>query len=76
MRGLLMVIVVLLAALAYSVVAVAKLENYRYANFVGLCADGYDIKSPISRIKREDCLAHTEARTSWLWNAVYGLGIL
>ncbi|WP_426615377.1 hypothetical protein [Bradyrhizobium sp. McL0616] len=75
MRVLLMIIVVLLAALAYSVVAVAKLENYRYANFVGLCADGYDIKNPTSGIKREDCLMRTDTRASWLWNAAYGLGI-
>jgi len=38
------IIVVLLAALGYTVSAVAKLENYRYANFVGLCLDGYDAK--------------------------------
>jgi hypothetical protein len=68
--------VVLLAALGYSVCAVAKLENYRYANFVGLCADGYDVKSPTSRIKREDCLMRSEARSSWWWNAAYGLGLL
>jgi hypothetical protein len=74
MRISLVMIVVLLAALGYSVGAVAKLENYRYANFVGLCVDGYDVKNPASRIKREDCLMRSETRTSWSWNAAYGLG--
>jgi hypothetical protein len=73
---LLMIVVVLFAALGYSVAAVAKLENYRYANFVGLCAEDYDVRNPSSRIKREDCLMRSEARTSWWWNAAYGLGIL
>ena len=36
-------------------------------------ADGYDMKSPTSRIKREDCLMRSEARSSWWWNSAYGL---
>lgn len=68
-------ILALTAALAYSVSVVAKLENYRYANSLGMCIDGYDLKNPASRINRDDCLLKTEMRTSWWWNALYGLGI-
>jgi hypothetical protein len=69
-------ILALTAALAYSVSVVAKLENYRYANSVGLCVDGYDLKNLASRINRDDCLTRSEARTSCWWNAAYGLGLL
>jgi hypothetical protein len=73
MRSLL--IVVLLAALAYSVAIVAKLENYRYANSLGMCVDGYDLKNATSLVSREDCLMRTRPRTSWWWSAIYGFGI-
>lgn len=76
MRVPLLIVIVglLLVALGYSVMAVAKLENYRYANFVGLCVDGYDVKNPVSRVLREDCLMRSKAR-AWLWNAAQGLGL-
>jgi len=62
---LIIVVGLLLVALGHSVMAVAKLENYRYANFVGLCVDGYDVKNPVSRVLREDCLMRSKAR-AWL----------
>jgi hypothetical protein len=50
----------LIAGLTLAVVwlssAVAQLENYRYANFVGMCSQ-YDITNPMQRIQREHCLA-------------------
>lgn len=67
---------VLLATLGWSIGAVARLENYQYANSLGLCVDGYDQKNSTSRINREDCLMRAEVRTSWWWNAGYGLRIL
>lgn len=72
---LITIVGLLLVALGYSVMAVAKLENYRYANFVGLCVDGYDVKNPVSRVLREDCLMRSKAR-AWPWNAAHGLGLL
>ena len=51
--------------------AVVRLENYRYANFVGLC-DKFDITSPQQRLARDDCLNDAETRTHWLWHILYG----
>lgn len=52
--------------------AVARLENYRYANFVGFCSD-YDIKNLEERIKREECLNKTQTRTHWIWHILNAL---
>jgi len=65
----------LLVALAITTTAVVRLENYRYANFVGLCSE-YDITNPVQRIKREGCLENAETRTHWLWHILYGVKIL
>jgi hypothetical protein len=55
--------------------AVVKLENYRYANFIGKCSQ-YNITDPIQRIQREDCLEKTQTRTHWFWHLLYGLKVL
>ncbi|OPY98956.1 hypothetical protein A5906_30845 [Bradyrhizobium sacchari] len=55
--------------------AVVRLENYHYANFVGLCTQ-FNIKHPLERIEREACLTRTETRTNWAWHLIYGLKIL
>jgi hypothetical protein len=69
----------LIAGLAVATVwlgsAVVKLENYRYANFVGMCTQ-YNIADPIQRIQREDCLEKTQTRTHWFWHLLYGLKVL
>lgn len=69
----------LIAGLALVIVwlgsAVVKLENYRYANFVGMCTK-YNIADPIQRIQREDCLEKTQTRTHWFWHLLYGLKVL
>jgi hypothetical protein len=76
MRPVLIIIVgLLLVALGYSVKAVARLDNYRYANFVWPCVDGYDVKTPVSRVLREDCLMRSKAR-AWPWDAAHGLNLL
>ncbi len=54
---------------------VVRLENYRYANFVGFCSD-YDIKNPVERINREECLNKTQTRTHWIWHLLYALRII
>jgi membrane-associated HD superfamily phosphohydrolase len=42
-----MVVVMLVAAVVVFTVAVVRLENYRYANFLGACTQ-FDITSPLS----------------------------
>jgi hypothetical protein len=66
---------VLIVALVLTTNAVVRLENYRYANFVGMCKE-YDITDPVERIKRERCLENTETRTHWFAHVLYGLRIL
>ena len=70
---------VLIACLAIATVwlgsAVVKLENYRHANFVGMCSK-YNIADPIQRIQREDCLDKAQSRTHWFWHLLYGLKVL
>lgn len=71
----LIIIAVLVAALAWTGAAVVRLENYRYANFLGSCSQ-YNIADPTQRIAREVCLDKQETRTSWAWHLLYGLRIL
>ena len=55
--------------------AVVRLENYRYANFVGVCSK-YNIADPIQRVQREDCLEKAQTRTHSFWHLLYGLKVL
>lgn len=68
-------IAALLVAVVWLGTAVVRLENYHYANFVGLCTQ-FNIKDPRERIEREACLERTETRTNWAWHLMYGLKIL
>lgn len=68
-------IAVLLIVVVWLGSAVVRLENYRYANFVGLCGQ-FNIADQTQRIKRENCLEDTNTRTSWAWHLLYGLRIL
>jgi hypothetical protein len=54
---------------------VVRLENYRCANFVGMCSK-YNIADPIQRIQREDCLEKTQSRTHWFGHLLHGLKVL
>lgn len=67
--GILFVAVVVLGS------TVVRLENYRYANFVGFCSD-YDIKNPVERINREECLNKTQTRTHSIGHLLYALRII
>ncbi|WP_018405929.1 hypothetical protein [Methylocystis rosea] len=67
--GILFVAVVVLGS------TVVRLENYRYANFVGFCSD-YDIKNPVERINREECLNKMQTRTHWIGHLLYALRII
>lgn len=68
-------IVVLLIANVWLASAVARLENYRYANFLGSCTQ-FSATDPLQRLKRESCLEQSETRTSWAWHLLYGLKVL
>ena len=72
-------LIAIIAALSLTVVmlgaAVVRLENYRYANFVGMCSE-YGTVDPVQRIKREDCLENTQTRTHWIWHILYGVKVL
>ena len=70
-----MVVLMLVAAVVVLTVAVVRLENYRYANILGVCTQ-FDITSPQQRIERERCLEATQARTHWFWHVLYGVGLL
>ncbi len=76
MKGLSLAIIIALCVAAFALgSAVARLENYRYANFLGSCSE-YAITDPVQRIKRESCLENTQTRTSWLWHILYGLKLI
>jgi hypothetical protein len=66
---------VLVIAVIWSASAVVRLENYRYANFLGSCSQ-FNIADPMQRVKREICLEQSETRTSWVWHLLYGLKII
>jgi hypothetical protein len=75
-RPLILILVLMLVAMgAVLTSAVARLENYRYANFVGACTE-FDITRPQQRIERERCLEATQTRTHWFWHVLYGVGLL
>jgi hypothetical protein len=61
------VIVGLLAMLAFTANRLAEVENQRYALLLNMCPGKHGLL-PDSR-----CLATVQTRTSWLWNLYYGL---
>jgi hypothetical protein len=71
----LITIVLLIVAMFVLGRAVVRLENYRYANFVGLC-DKFDIANPQQRLAREECLDQAQTRTHWFWHLLYGTRVL
>ena len=71
MRALgLITIAALLVAVVVLGRAVVRLENYHYANQVGMC-DKHE-----EYLAREACLNNTETRTHWFWHILYGTGVL
>jgi hypothetical protein len=75
-KGLYLVVVAALVIMVIALTAaVVRLENYRYANFVGFCTD-YDMHEPRERIRREKCLETSETRTHWFWHVLYGVRLL
>ena len=84
-RGLYIATIIVLAlAVVVLASAVARLENYRYANFTGICERarapaGTETNITIAarqRLEYDKCLETTQTRTHWLWHIVYGIGLL
>lgn len=65
----LLIAILLVVNLWFSIVII-RLENFRYAASLNMCAD----KLP-DLVKRNQCLASTETRTSSLWHLVYAIGL-
>ena len=80
------VILVLVILVVVLTTAVVRLENYRYANFIGICEAANEARpaitesdiaaKPRQRIEREKCLETTQTRTHWFWHVLYGVGLL
>ena len=63
-------LVVVSILLAWETLALARVENERYALTLGMCWDRtIGVADP-------KCLQEVETRTSWVWHVVYGLGVL
>jgi len=58
-------IAVLMIVLIALVQTVVRLENYHYANLIGLCSE-YNIKDPKQRTEREECLHLKQTRNNWM----------
>jgi hypothetical protein len=74
MRTLALVTVVALAVVVVMLGrAVVRLENYRYADYLGFC-DKFDRSDPRQVLAREDCLNNTETRSHWFWHLLHATG--
>lgn len=60
--------ILLLVAIGYMSDRLVRVENQRYALWVGLC------ESPLKKpLEADRCLEHVQTRTSWLWHLLRGL---
>jgi hypothetical protein len=60
-------IVTLLMMVVWLTIALARVENQRYALSVGLCVDETMHMADLA------CLAKVKTRTAWYWHLYYGL---
>ena len=68
------IIVLLSIAVVWLSSTVVRLENYRYASFMGMCDDLIEEPRGMrSRIDQYNCLNETETRTSPVWHIFYAL---
>jgi len=58
--------VIAIAVVIKILAALVTLENYRYANSRGLCAE-FDIRDPVARVLKDECLYDTIETSSFLW---------
>lgn len=75
-RSLWVLIVVLTIIVVMLGTAVVRLENYRYADSIGMCSEFFSREDPAKRLTREECLANSQTRAHWLWHILYGTKIL
>jgi hypothetical protein len=65
-------IATLIILVIWLAMTVIRLENFRYATFVGFCSECSGNPSQQS-IKRYECLKKTQTRTSPLWHLYHAL---
>lgn len=70
-----LVILALLAALVWFGSVIVRLENYRYGNSLGMCAEDGGASVP-ELVARDRCLNEARTRTNPLWHLGYALGVL
>lgn len=58
--------VAIIALLVRIIAGLITLENYRYANSRGMCAE-FDVKDPVARVLKDECLYGTLEGSSSLW---------
>lgn len=65
-------IVVLSLLVVWLSITVVRLENFRYATFVGFCSEPTEtiLGQPL---KRYECLKSKESRTNAVWHLFYAL---
>jgi len=63
-------IVVLVAVVVWFASVIVRLENYRYANSIGMCSEQLDL------VQKDKCLNAQETRTGPLWHLAYALGLI
>lgn len=66
------VIVILLLLIVWLSTTVVRLENFRYATFVGFCSGPAETIQTEPQ-KRYECLKSKETRTNWLWHLLFAL---
>lgn len=66
------VIVVLLLLVVWLSATVVRLENFRYATFIGFCSEPTETV-PAVALKRYECLKSKETRTNVFWHLFYAL---
>ena len=75
-RALWATVAALMIAVVVLTNAVVRLENYRYADSVGMCSEFSNRDDSAQRRQREKCLLNSQTRTHWLWHVLYGTRIL
>jgi hypothetical protein len=59
-------IVIMIALVVRILAALITLENYRYANSHGLCAE-FDVNDKVARILKDECLDNSMDKSIALW---------
>ena len=60
------IVIVVIALTVRVLSALITLENYRYANSRGMCAE-YNVNDPVARVLKDECLDNTMDASNSLW---------